>query len=107
MEESKLTNTENGETDEDQGQEHDHHFFLQQGDCSQRIRSGSPDSQFRILLRCFTATVSKCAKTSPRTLVTKFWLLHTDDALSGTSIFTREFFYQNQHDCRPPPTLLA
>jgi hypothetical protein len=34
------------------------------------------------------------------------WLLHHDNAPSHTSFFTRDFFYQKEHDCRPPPTLL-
>jgi hypothetical protein len=32
----------------------------------------------------------------------KNWLLHHDNAPSHTSFFTREFFYQKQHDCRGP-----
>jgi hypothetical protein len=46
-------------------------FFLREGDCSQRIRPGRPKNQFCMLLWCFTTTAWKCAKTSPRTLVTK------------------------------------
>jgi hypothetical protein len=36
----------------------------------------------------------------------KNWLLHHDNAPFHTSFFTSEFFYQKQHDYRPPPTLL-
>jgi hypothetical protein len=50
MEKSKLTMPENGETDGKQSQEHAHHFLWHQGDRSQRIRPGMPDSQFRVLL---------------------------------------------------------
>jgi hypothetical protein len=52
-EKSRLTETEKGET----GQEHAHPFLCHQGDCSQRIRSGDPNSKFCILLRCFKVTV--------------------------------------------------
>jgi hypothetical protein len=31
--------------------------------------------------------------------------LHDDNQPAHTSFFTRNFFYQKQHDCRPPPTL--
>jgi hypothetical protein len=56
---------------------------------------GRPNSQFRILLWCY-------AKTSSRNLTKKNWLLHHDN----TSYFISDFFYQKQHGCRPPPTLL-
>jgi hypothetical protein len=48
-----------------QSQKHANHSFWQQGDCSQIIGPGRPNSQFRILLWRFTA------KISPRTLATK------------------------------------
>jgi hypothetical protein len=47
----------------------------------------------------FTASVYKCAKTSPQTLATK------DKAPSHTPFFYQRIFDQKQHDCRPPPTL--
>jgi hypothetical protein len=50
MEKSKLTETEKGETGEEQSQENAHYFLLHQGDYSQRIRPGWPNSQFRMLL---------------------------------------------------------
>jgi hypothetical protein len=51
------------ETGEKQSQGHSRHSLWQQGDCSQRICPGRPNSQFRILLWHFTATAWKCAKT--------------------------------------------
>jgi hypothetical protein len=42
--------TEKGHTGEEQSQEHAHHFLLYKGDCSQTIRSGRTNSQFRLLL---------------------------------------------------------
>jgi hypothetical protein len=63
------------------------------------VLAGQSVSQFRLLLWRFIGTAWKCTKTSPRTLVTKKL------APSHASFFTREFFYQKQHDCHPPSTL--
>jgi hypothetical protein len=57
---SKLTETEKGETGEEQSQEHDNHFLLHQWECSQRSFPGRPNSQFRILLWHFTVTAWRC-----------------------------------------------
>jgi hypothetical protein len=58
--------TEKHETGEDKSQKHAHHCLRHQGDCLQIIRSGGPNSQFRILLWTFMATAWKFGKTSLR-----------------------------------------
>jgi hypothetical protein len=60
-----------GETGEKQSEEHAHNFLWHQGDCSQIIHPGRPNSQFRLLLWRFTVTAWKCAKTSTWALATK------------------------------------
>jgi hypothetical protein len=75
-------------------------FLWHQGDCSQRIHAGRPYSQFHILLWHFTVIASKCAKTSPWTLVTKELAV-----ASRQSTFLHFLFHQ--HDYHTPPTLLA
>jgi hypothetical protein len=98
--------TENSETSKQQSQEHAHHFLWHQGDCSQRICPGRPNSQFRKLLWSFTMTAWKCAKTSSRTSVTKELVLSSLQRTVSHFIFHQSFFYQKQHGCRFPPTLL-
>jgi hypothetical protein len=105
MEKSNLTDTENGEICEEQGQECAHHLLRQQADSTQRIHPGRPNSQFCMLLRHFT-TAWKCAKTSLGTVVTKKLVV----ALQRTvSLFLshRGIFDQKQHECRSPLTTLA
>jgi hypothetical protein len=68
---TKLTETKKGERDEEQNKENAHNFLWNEGDCSQRICPGSPNSQFHILLWRFMAIVWECTKTYLRTLATK------------------------------------
>jgi hypothetical protein len=88
-----LTETGKGETDEVQSQEHAHYFLWHQREYPQRTRPSRPNSQFHILLRCFTATAWKCAKTSPRTLATRKLVVASRQRTSHTPFFTREFFF--------------
>jgi hypothetical protein len=52
---SELIETENSET----GEEHAHHFHSHQGECSQRLRPGRPNSQFHIPLWHFDSNCMK------------------------------------------------
>jgi hypothetical protein len=48
-----------------QSQEHYHHFLWYEGDCSQRIRPGRPNSRSCILLWFFMVTVKMCEDFAP------------------------------------------
>jgi hypothetical protein len=86
---SKLT-----ETGEEQSREHAHNFPWHQGNCSQILRPGRPNSQFRILLRRFKASAWKCTKTSPQTLATKELAVATwHRAISSFFFFHQGIFY--------------
>jgi hypothetical protein len=97
--------TENGETGQEQNEEHAHYFRRRQGDFSQRIRHGRPKSQFRILLRRLTAIEWKCAKISPRTLATKELATASRQRTVSHFLSHQAIFDQKQYDCLPPPTL--
>jgi hypothetical protein len=94
--------TERGETGEEQSRESMLIicFKIKGIDCSQRICSGRPNSQFRILLWCFMATTWKFA---PKFWRQKNWLLHHDSAPSHTSFFTREFLTKRYMTVVPHP----
>jgi hypothetical protein len=100
MEKSKLTEAKRVETGEEQSHEYAHHL-------SQRIGPGRPNSQFHILMWCFTAIAWKCGKTTPRTLVTKELAVASRQHRLTLPFSAGNFFYQEQHDFLPPSTLLT
>jgi hypothetical protein len=71
--------TEKGETDEEQIREHAHNFLWHQGNCSQRIRSGRPNSQLRILLWLLQWLCENVWRLHPEVWRQKNWLLHHDN----------------------------
>jgi hypothetical protein len=90
LEKSKITETENGERDDEQSQELAHSFIWhQQGLLTKNLSWQT--SQFHMLLLCHTATVRKCEDFAPNVT----WLLHHYDGASHTSISTREFLSKN------------
>jgi hypothetical protein len=74
-------------------------FLCHQGDCSQRICPGRPNSQFCILLWHFTMNAV--------TLVTKELAVAAWQCTTSFFLFHQGIFYQKQHDCRPSTTLLT
>jgi hypothetical protein len=81
-------------------------IFWHQGNCSQRIRPGRPNSQFCILLWRFLATAWKCAKASPRTFATKELAVASQQCTASHSFFTREFLTKNNMTVVPHPPYL-
>jgi hypothetical protein len=73
-------------------------FFCRQEECSQRI----PHTNVTFYGDC----CENVRRLRPDLWRQKNWLLHHDNASSHISFFTRDFFYQKQHDCRPPRTLI-
>jgi hypothetical protein len=97
----KLTEPSKDETGEEQSQEQAYYFLLHKGDCIHRIHSGRLNSQFRILLWCFTATAWKCAKTLPRTLATKELTVASQQPTISHFLFHQGIFDQRQQDSAP------
>jgi hypothetical protein len=89
------------ETGEAQNQEHAHRFLRHQGDRSHRIPLAMLNNQLYIILRRFTATAWKCAKTSSRTLTTKELAVTSRQRVVSHFHFQQGILDQNQQDCCP------
>jgi hypothetical protein len=83
-------------------------FYLPSRVCSQRIRPGRPNSQFRILFWRFKAAVWKCAQTSPRNLATKKLTVASRQCKVSLFLFPWEFLpkYNMTVVLHPPYFLL-
>jgi hypothetical protein len=103
---SELTEIEKSETGEEQIWEHAHRFLGHQGDCSQSILPGRPNSKFLIVMCRFTTTVWKCAKTSLRTLTTKELAVASRQSTVLHFLFHQGIFYQNMTVVPHPPYFL-
>jgi hypothetical protein len=93
---SKFIKTEKRKAGKEQSQDHADHFLCHQGNCSQMIHPGRPNSQFCILLWCFTATAWKCANTA-------FWT-PTEDETERHKL--HKWLRQNHRWCRTHRTRL-
>jgi hypothetical protein len=88
-----------GETGEEQSQVHAHHFLWHEGDYSQRICPGRPNSQFPNAIVTF---YGDCMR------ICEDFALNFGDRRTGCCIMTTHhitlLFYQNQHYCCPHPS---
>jgi hypothetical protein len=73
---SKLRETEECDTGEEQSQEHAHNFRLHQGDCSQRIRPGRPNNHFHNYYDILRQQRENVSRLRPKLWRQKNWLLH-------------------------------
>jgi hypothetical protein len=62
---------------------------------------------FRILLYVLLQLRENVPRLRPELWPQRNWLLHHDNTPSHTSFFTKEFFYQKQHDCLSHPSRLT
>jgi hypothetical protein len=87
---SKLTETEIGETGEEQSLENAHHFLWYLGNCSQWICSGKPNAYCCYILR----RLRNVQNLPPELWRQRKSLLLHYNASSHSSFSTREFFYE-------------
>jgi hypothetical protein len=105
MEMSKLTETEKARQVKSKVKGMLIIFLWYQGDCSQIIRPGRPNNQFRILLWRFRRLRENVRRLRPELWLRKKWLLLHDNTTSHISLFNKEIFTKKQHDrCPHPPS---
>jgi hypothetical protein len=87
----------------EQRKEHAHNFLWHKGDCSQRICSVGPKSQFLIPLWRLMASACKCAKTSFRTLATNELAFASRQRSAIHFLFHNEFLTRSNMSVVPHP----
>jgi hypothetical protein len=87
---SKLAETEKGGTGEEQSQEHVHHFLWHKEFCL--VGRNSQSAYYSHVWRRLHENMRRLHSELWRQ---KNWMLHQGNALSHTSIFTREFLTKN------------
>jgi hypothetical protein len=91
-----------GETGEDQSQQHVHLFFDIKMIVHKELVLAGQTINYAYYCGVSRRLRGNVWRLRPELWRQKKWLLHHDSAPPHTSLFTRDFLYQTQHDCRPP-----